>query len=59
MLARVSAAARRELRSSGLRPGPDAWRQALGRDVRQLIAAGNADEAKHQLVRRLREALYV
>jgi siroheme synthase-like protein len=59
VLARVLAAARRELHSSGLRPEPDAWRQALGRDLLQLIAAGDADEAKDQLVRRLREAVCI
>jgi len=53
VLARVSAEARRELRGAGIVAGPEAWRGALAGNVRQLIAAGRADEAKHRLVRQL------
>jgi precorrin-2 dehydrogenase/sirohydrochlorin ferrochelatase len=53
VLARVAAEARRELRRAGLAAGADGWRGALDRDVRRLIAAGRADEAKRRLLDRL------
>ncbi len=53
VLARVAAEARRELRRAGVMAGPDAWRHALGPDVRRLIRAGKPDEAKRRLLRQL------
>ena len=59
VLASVTAETRRELRSAGIVASSDAWRGALDGNVRRLIAAGKAEEAKHRLVHRLRGATCV
>jgi precorrin-2 dehydrogenase / sirohydrochlorin ferrochelatase len=52
-LGEVAASVRRELRARGLALEGARWRAALGGDVRALVVAGRADEAR----RRLRERL--
>jgi precorrin-2 dehydrogenase/sirohydrochlorin ferrochelatase len=53
-LARVTAAARRELRRSGERATADAWNRALDGDLRRLVAEGRERQAKARLLQRLR-----
>lgn len=53
-LAQVVASVRRELHERGTRPSAEAWRQALSGELRRLIAEGRQEEAKAQLIGRLR-----
>jgi precorrin-2 dehydrogenase len=52
-LGEVAAIVRRELRARGLAPGGARWRAALDGDVRALVAAGRAHEARQRLRERL------
>jgi siroheme synthase-like protein len=52
-LGELAAAARVELRAAGRAADADAWRRALGSDVRGLLAAGHVDEARERLRDRL------
>lgn len=52
-LAELAASVRSELRARGITPGGARWRAALGDEVRALLVAGRAGEAR----RRLRERL--
>ena len=49
MLGELASAARRDLRAAGRSANPEAWRRALGRDVRDLLATGRVDEARRRL----------
>ncbi len=53
-LARVTAAARQELRRRGERATADAWNRALDGDLRRLVAEGRERQAKARLLQRLR-----
>ncbi len=53
-LARIAAAARRELKRRGETATRDAWTRALDADLRRLVAAGREREAKARLLQRLR-----
>jgi len=52
-LVQIVAEVRHELRERGSLPSAEAWRTALDRDLRGLIAAGRREEAKARLVSRL------
>jgi siroheme synthase-like protein len=52
-LAAIVAEVRRSLRARDAAPPWDAWRDALGPDVRELIASGRTDEARAQLLKAL------
>ena len=52
-LAAIVAEVRRSLRARDAAPAWDAWRDALGPDVRELIASGRTDEARTRLLERL------
>ena len=52
----VASDARADLRAAGVSRGGHAWRRALGRPVRRLIAEGKPAAARRALVRRLRSA---
>jgi siroheme synthase-like protein len=52
-LGELAAAARRELRTAGRAADAEAWRRALGADVRALLAAGRVDDARGRLRARL------
>jgi len=52
-LARVVTEVRQELRSRGGLPPAERWRQALGGDLRRLVAEGKREEAKAWLLARL------
>lgn len=52
-LAEVVAEARRALRRSARVPDAEAWRRALDRDFRRLLAEGKREEAKAYLLTRL------
>jgi precorrin-2 dehydrogenase/sirohydrochlorin ferrochelatase len=52
-LAAIVAEVRRSLRARDAAPGWDAWRDALGPEVRELIASGRTDEARTQLLKAL------
>jgi len=49
-LAAIAAEARRELRAAGRLVTADAWRRALGPEVRRLIVERGRDDAKHRLL---------
>ena len=49
-LAAIAAEARRELRVAGRQVTADAWRRALGPEVRRLIVERGRDDAKHRLL---------
>jgi precorrin-2 dehydrogenase/sirohydrochlorin ferrochelatase len=49
VLGELASAARRDLRAGGRSADPEAWRRALGRDVRDLLATGRVDEARRRL----------
>jgi len=49
-LASIAAEARRELRAAGRPATAEAWRRALGPDVRRLIVERGRDDAKHRLL---------
>ena len=49
-LASIAAEARRELRAAGRPVTADAWRRALGPEVRRLIVERGRDDAKHRLL---------
>ena len=49
-LASIAAEARRELRAAGRLVTADAWRRALGPEVRRLIVERGRDDAKHRLL---------
>src|SRR5207245_2325822 len=53
-LASIAAEARRELRAAGRPVTADAWRRALGPEVRRLIVERGRDDAKHRLLELLR-----
>lgn len=55
-LADLVSEVRRELRERPNAPDGEAWRRALGDDLRRLIAEGRQDEAKRRLFERLRTA---
>jgi siroheme synthase-like protein len=52
-LAAIVAEVRRSLRARDAAPAWDAWRDALGPDVRELIASGRTDEARTRLLKAL------
>lgn len=52
-LAEIAAEVRRELRAAGRVATAEAWRRALGPDVRRLIVERGRDEAKRRLLERL------
>jgi sulfite reductase (ferredoxin) len=52
-LSRLAAEVRRELGARRHRVGAEAWRRALGADLRQLLAEGRHDEARARLLERL------
>lgn len=52
-LAEIAAEVRRELRAAGRVATAEAWRRALGPDVRRLIVERGRDEAKRGLLERL------
>lgn len=52
-LGELAAEARRELRAAGRSADGEAWRRALASDVRELLAAGRADEARCRVRERL------
>ncbi|HET8577350.1 MAG TPA: bifunctional precorrin-2 dehydrogenase/sirohydrochlorin ferrochelatase [Methylomirabilota bacterium] len=54
LLARVTAAAREELRRRGETATAEAWQRALGGDLRRLVAVGREREAKARLLEQLR-----
>ena len=49
-LASIAAEARREVRAAGKPVTADAWRRALGPEVRRLIVERGRDDAKHRLL---------
>jgi precorrin-2 dehydrogenase/sirohydrochlorin ferrochelatase len=49
-LAQVAAEARRELRAAGRVADAEAWRRALGPEVRRLIVEGGREAAKRRLL---------
>jgi precorrin-2 dehydrogenase len=49
-LASIAAEARRELRATGRPVTADAWKRALGPEVRRLIVERGRDDAKHRLL---------
>lgn len=49
-LASIAAEARRELRAAGRPVTAEAWRRALGPEVRRLILERGRDDAKHRLL---------
>ncbi len=49
-LTEVAAEVRRELSQRSVSPGAKAWRQALGKGFRQLIAEGKREQAKAHLM---------
>ena len=49
-LAAIAAEARREVRAAGKPVTADAWRRALGPEVRRLIVERGRDDAKHRLL---------
>jgi precorrin-2 dehydrogenase len=49
-LAAIAAEARREVRAAGRPVTADAWRRALGPEVRRLIVERGRDDAKHRLL---------
>lgn len=49
-LTEVAAEVRRELSQRSVSPGAKAWRQALGKGYRQLIAEGKREQAKAHLM---------
>jgi siroheme synthase-like protein len=49
-LAAIAAEARREIRASGRPVTAEAWRRALGPEVRRLIAERGREDAKHRLL---------
>ena len=49
-LAAIAAEARREVRAAGKPVTADAWRKALGPEVRRLIIERGRDDAKHRLL---------
>ncbi len=53
VLTEIVAEVRRELKEGGRLPGPVAWRWALDRDLRRLIAEGKREEARAHLLDRL------
>lgn len=53
LLVEVVGEVRRELRDQRRAPDAETWRQALGADVRALVAAGRTDEARRRLLERL------
>lgn len=52
-LATIVAEVRRSLRARDAAPAWDAWRNALGPDVRELVASGRTDEARTHLLKAL------
>lgn len=52
-LTQVVAEVRRDLHERGTRPSAEAWRGALTRELRRLIAEGRQEEAKAYLIGRL------
>jgi precorrin-2 dehydrogenase len=52
-LSRLAADVRRELGAVRYRAGAEAWRRALGADLRRLLAEGRHDEARARLLERL------
>lgn len=52
-LAEIAAEVRRELRAAGRVATAEAWRRALGPDVRRIIVERGRDEAKRWLLERL------
>jgi siroheme synthase-like protein len=52
-LVEIAAEARRQLRQRCSRASADAWKRALGGEVRQLIRQGSAGEAKEILLKKL------
>ena len=49
-LASIAAEARREVRAAGRQVTAEAWRRALGPEVRRLIVERGRDDAKHRLL---------
>src|SRR5262249_29278268 len=56
LLTEIAGEVRHELRTRGEAPTAEAWRRALGGDVRRLIAAGRRDEARRHLLQALATA---
>ncbi|HEX2439308.1 MAG TPA: bifunctional precorrin-2 dehydrogenase/sirohydrochlorin ferrochelatase [Methylomirabilota bacterium] len=52
-LGELASGARLELRAAGRAAGAEAWRRALGGDVRALLAEGRIDDARERLRARL------
>jgi siroheme synthase (precorrin-2 oxidase/ferrochelatase) len=52
-LGELAATARRELHAAGRSVHAEAWRRALGSDVRALLSEGRVDEARRRLRARL------
>jgi precorrin-2 dehydrogenase/sirohydrochlorin ferrochelatase len=55
-LASIAAEARRELRAAGTPVTAEAWKRALGPEVRRLIIERGRDDAKHRLLELLGRA---
>lgn len=57
VLSEVVAEVRRELKAAARVPTPETWQKALDGDLRRLIAEGRREEARAQLLERLRAGL--